>query len=74
MSDAFTPCPRRNCDGLPCWLCSGHRGVCEVHPSDRGRTSQPVWSRFLAGETFTETALDQWRRENGTDPITGESA
>lgn len=73
-TDPFSPCGSRNSDGIPCWLCRGHRSVCEVHPFDRRRTTQPVWSRFLAGETFTETATDQWRRENGTDPITGEWA
>ena len=74
MPDPFTPCPSRNQDGLPCWRVKDHRSVCEVHPFNRSRTSQPVWSRFLAGETFYEDAMTQWRRENGIDPITGESA
>lgn len=74
MTDAFTPCPGRNRDGIPCWLVAGHRSVCEVHPSDRKRTEQPVWSRFLAGEPFYKDAMTQWREEKGYDPITGESA
>ena len=73
MPDPFTPSPHRNQDNVPCWLVRGHRSVCEVHPADRSRTNQPCWSPdFLVTGLFTETAADQWRRENGVDPITGE--
>ncbi len=73
MPDPFTPCPARNVDDVPCWLVRGHRAVHEVHPMHRKQTRQPVWSAVTAGDLFTETATDQWRRENGTDPITGEA-
>lgn len=38
---------RRGCDGAPCWLAAGHRGVHEVHPFQRCRH----------GRVFTELAV-----------------
>lgn len=76
VSDAFTPCGQVNIDNIPCWLCSGHKGLCEVHPFERSITNRPTWSPYLPylppGEMFFEDAVTQWRRENGVDPITGE--
>ena len=58
-----------------CTLLEGHAGM---HEDGRGEEFDgsgrwPGWQPgFLYGETFHETAVDQWRRENGIDPITGE--
>ena len=48
----------------------------EWMPGIEGWASAPLFAvpYFPPGEMFTETAVDQWRRENGTDPTTGELA
>ena len=46
----------------------------EWMPGNFGWAAAPLFAVpfFPPGEMFTETATDQWRRENGVDPITGE--
>lgn len=48
----------------------------EWMPRIDGWAAAPLFTvpYFPPGEMFTETAVDQWRRDKGADPITGELA